>query len=67
MVSKRGLRERRQKGQRNLRSLAACTAAAIEFFDLVLADFGNGTQVPVKVHVNQNFTHNIHTSFFHFQ
>ena len=46
MVSSRGLRDRRHRGQRNFRSLAACTAEAWELLFFMFADFGRGTHVP---------------------
>lgn len=48
MVSSRGLLDLRQRGHRNLRSLAAWTAAACWDLFFKLADLGNGTQVPAE-------------------
>ena len=49
MVSSRGRRDLRQRGQRNLSSFAACTAAACEDLFFMLAALGNGTQVPANI------------------
>ena len=51
MVSSRGLRDRRHRGHRNFRSLAACTAEAWELLFFMFADFGRGTHVP-KIETN---------------
>jgi len=51
MVSRRGLRDRRHKGHRNFRSLAACISDAVEVFIFRFADLGRGTQVPRRYQV----------------
>ena len=48
IVSRRGRRDRRHNGHRNLRSLAAWTREAVLLLFLRLADFGRGTQVPAR-------------------
>ena len=52
MVSRRGRRDRRHKGHRNLRLRVAWTTAEGELLFFSWADFGSGTQLPVNQQVS---------------